>query len=159
MQIIKYPNVATYFENMVSNSKQPKLCTNVMLTHIFRHLEDDDAKEKCALSVNSSEIANVVIMVSNNEIPNNALKRIIDKMISTGKSFDELFSKSDFAEIDANELNDIIEKVIINNPKAVNDYLGGKTKAIASLIGLVMRETKGKANASEVEKILISKIN
>ena len=98
-------------------------------------------------------------MVSKNEIPNNSIKKIIDNMLTTGKSFDELFSKSDFAELDVNELNKIVENVIINNSKAVNDYLGGKTKAIASLIGLVMRETKGKANAGVVEEMLKNKIN
>ena len=159
MQIIKYPKVAQYFENMIFLSNAPKLCANVMLTHIYRHLEDDDAKEKCLLSVKADEIAKVLVMVSKNEIPNNAIKKIIDNMLTTGKSFDELFSKSDFAELDVNELNKIVENVIINNSKAVNDYLGGKTKAIASLIGLVMRETKGKANAGVVEEMLKNKIN
>ena len=53
---------------------------------------------------------------------------------------------------------DLVEKVIENNPKAVEDYKGGKQKAIGSLIGMVMRETRGKADAKSVEAMLIEKL-
>lgn len=157
-QIIQYPKIACYFENMVSESQCPKLCTNVMLTHIFRYLQDDDSKEKCLLNIGSSEIAKVIAMVECGEIPNNFLKQIIDKMLDTGKAFDELFDKSDFSQISFSELEAIIDKIILFNQKAVNDYCSGKLKAMASLIGMVMRETKGRADAKKVEIMIKEKL-
>ena len=70
----------------------------------------------------------------------------------------ELFDKSEFKSADNSEIMPIVEKVIENNPKAVEDYKGGKQKAIGSLIGMVMRETRGKADAKSVEAMLIEKL-
>ncbi len=48
----------------------------------------------------------------------------------------------------------LIEEVIKDNPKAVNDYLSGKKNAINALVGAVMRKTKGRANPQKVRELL-----
>ena len=100
----------------------------------------------------------MVKMIADGEISNNFTKKIIDKMFEEKKPFDELFDKSEFKSADNSEIMPIVEKVIENNPKAVEDYKGGKQKAIGSLIGMVMRETRGKADAKSVEAMLIEKL-
>jgi aspartyl-tRNA(Asn)/glutamyl-tRNA(Gln) amidotransferase subunit B len=47
---------------------------------------------------------------------------------------------------DSRELNEIVVKIIEENPKAVEDYGLGKKNALAFLIGQTMKITKGKAN-------------
>ena len=47
-----------------------------------------------------------------------------------------------------------IEKAIADNPKSVEDYLGGKEKAIGFLVGQVMKAMKGKANPGMVNQML-----
>ena len=52
-------------------------------------------------------------------------------------------------------MTDICNKAVESNPKAVADYLGGKDKAVKSMLGFVMKNTKGKADAQLAEKIII----
>lgn len=158
-QIVKYPKLAVYFEEMVKLSGGAvKLCTNILFTHLFRFMADEEAKENADLAISSKDVAYVVKMIADGEISNNFTKKIIDKMFEEKKPFDELFDKSEFKSADNSEIMPIVEKVIENNPKAVEDYKGGKQKAIGSLIGMVMRETRGKADAKSVEAMLIEKL-
>ena len=49
----------------------------------------------------------------------------------------------------------MVQKVLDGNQKAAADYRGGKEKALHSLKGMVMRETRGKANPAAVEELLL----
>jgi len=60
---------------------------------------------------------------------------------------------------DSGALERIIEEVIANNSKAVNDYRGGKTNALQSLVGQVMKQTRGQAKADIVQTLLRAKLD
>jgi aspartyl-tRNA(Asn)/glutamyl-tRNA(Gln) amidotransferase subunit B len=47
---------------------------------------------------------------------------------------------------DEGALGDVVDKVMIANPRSVNDFKGGKEAALGFLVGQAMKETKGKAN-------------
>ena len=55
-------------------------------------------------------------------------------------------------------LSDAVKKVLEANPNAVADYKNGKEASFQFLIGMVMRETKGKADADVVKKLLIKNL-
>ena len=55
---------------------------------------------------------------------------------------------------DESELRSVVEQVIKENPKSVEDYHGGKEKAIGFLVGQTMKAMKGKANPGIVNQIL-----
>ena len=55
---------------------------------------------------------------------------------------------------DTEEIRIIVIQVISANPKSVEDYKSGKTKAIGFLVGQIMRETKGKADPQAVNRLL-----
>lgn len=56
------------------------------------------------------------------------------------------------------ELEPIVEKVIADNPKPVKDFIAGEGKALNFLAGIVMKETKGKADPAHVQALLKKKI-
>ena len=55
---------------------------------------------------------------------------------------------------DEGALREIAAQVIAANPKAVEDYKGGKEKALGALVGQIMKAMKGKADPGEVNRIL-----
>lgn len=59
---------------------------------------------------------------------------------------------------DDSVLKDAIQKVIVENTRAVEDFKSGKEAAFQFLLGMVMRETKGKADPSLVRELLISSL-
>ena len=54
----------------------------------------------------------------------------------------------------ADELENIVQDIINQNPNAVADYQGGNKRALAFFVGQVMKATKGKANAGLVNQII-----
>ena len=64
-----------------------------------------------------------------------------------------LGSKADEGAIEA-----VIEKVIAENPKAVEDFIGGKVKAKQALFGACMKELKGTANTDVIRELLDKKM-
>ena len=61
-------------------------------------------------------------------------------------------------ELSDEQLEAACKKAVEGNPKAVADFLGGKEKAIKALIGPVMRETRGKADAQKAEALMVEMI-
>ena len=55
---------------------------------------------------------------------------------------------------DEGALREVIEKIVAENPQSVEDYRGGKKKAIGFLVGQTMKAMKGKADPGSVNKIL-----
>ncbi|MBQ8134683.1 MAG: Asp-tRNA(Asn)/Glu-tRNA(Gln) amidotransferase GatCAB subunit B, partial [Clostridia bacterium] len=67
----------------------------------------------------------------------------------------ELIDESDMGGLDENTLNDLCKQAVENNPKAVSDYLGGKEKAVKAMVGFVMKNSRGKADAALAEQKII----
>jgi len=51
-------------------------------------------------------------------------------------------------------LRKVVEEVIANNPKAIEDFRGGKEKALGALVGQTMKAMKGKADPASVNQML-----
>jgi len=60
---------------------------------------------------------------------------------------------------DQRELERIVEEVIANNAKVVNDYRAGKTNALQALVGKIMKQTHNQAKADIVQKLLRAKLD
>ena len=55
---------------------------------------------------------------------------------------------------DEGALRSVVEQVVEENPQSVADFLGGKEKALASLVGRTMKATQGKADPGKVNELL-----
>ena len=79
----------------------------------------------------------------------------LDKMLETGKRASELIDESDMGGLDEAVLNELCRQAIEGNPKAVSDYLAGKEKAVKAMVGFVMKNSRGKADAALAEQKII----
>lgn len=83
---------------------------------------------------------------------------IVNKKISTQLSADDFIKEveklSAPKEMDHNLLQEAMSKVLSANPKAIEDYKNGKENSIMFLVGQVMREMKGQADATTVKEKL-----
>ena len=66
----------------------------------------------------------------------------------------ELLSPEDLAGISPEQLESLCRQAIDENPKAVQDFRSGKEKALKALLGAVMRQCRGCADAAETEELL-----
>ena len=93
------------------------------------------------------------------KIMDNQMKIVMDEMLKTGKWAQEIIANKwfDTPTVNDNELEDIIKKILANNPTIVEQYKSGKTSTLWFFVWQVMKETKWKANPKIVWEI-ISKI-
>ncbi|OGC78028.1 hypothetical protein A2619_03020 [candidate division WWE3 bacterium RIFOXYD1_FULL_39_9] len=92
--------------------------------------------------------------------------KLVASMIVNKPEFRELNAKEFTSKLkslhdkltDTSELGKILDKIIENNPAAVNDYKNGKANAAEFIVGQVMRETKGKADANVTRELLKEKL-
>ena len=86
-------------------------------------------------------------------------KEVFDAMWAGEGTADNIIEKRGLKQIsDAGAIEKIVNEVLAANAKQVEDYRAGKEKAFNSLVGQVMKATKGKANPAQVNEILKHKL-
>ena len=100
--------------------------------------------------------AELIDLVFENKISSRAAKDILAMIVINDESPLKIAQEKNLLQSnDADVLKEIAQKIIDANPKVVADYKGGKEQALMSLVGQIMKETKGSANPSVAKKILI----
>jgi len=156
--LIKYRNIADYFEAAINDINTPKTVANCMIGQIFSRLDGDGAKENFQVKVTPENLNALVKLLESGKIKMNLLRATLEKMLDTGKAASELISESDMGGIDKETLKGLCVQAIADNQSAVADYLSGKEKALKAILGAVMKATRGRADAVEAEKFLIELI-
>ncbi len=153
--LVKYFRVAAYFEESIEGVKNPKTAANFILGQVFRRMDTEADKEAFEVNIPASYLRELVGLLESGKIRNQLAKETLEKMLDTGKKATDLIDKSAMGELSEEDLKAACEKAIASNSKAVSDFLGGKDKAVKALIGLVMKETRGKADARKAEELMI----
>ena len=156
-------STAEFFEEAVKEGGEPKRVCN-LLTQVFQKRANEKGCSLTALGVKPHQVAVLAKMLEMEEISATAAAAISDAVVLT-KDLDpskyaqehNLLQKSD-----AGELEKVVEQVLAENSKAVEDVKsGGKKskKARGFLLGQVMQKTKGQANPKVVSEILARKLS
>lgn len=152
--ITKYRRVAEYFDETAKGLKNPKAAANFIVGQMFRRFPTEAEKEEWAVNIGPERLRELLLLIEDGKLRMNLAKSTLEKMLDTGKPVSELVSEEDMAGVDAGALEAICKEVLENNQKAVKDFLGGKDAAIKSLLGGVMKTTRGKADAAAAESLL-----
>ena len=92
--------------------------------------------------------------MSSKAVSQAAGKQVLDVLAAEGGSPAAIVESRGLAMQGADELAEVVDRAIAANPQAVEQLRGGKDKAIGALIGYVMRETKGRADGGEVQRLI-----
>ena len=82
-------------------------------------------------------------------------KEIFIQSIKEQKSLNELITQTLQSTVGGDKLTEVINTIVSNNQKAVDDYKSGKEASLMFQVGQVMRETKGNTDANTVKNLLI----
>lgn len=159
IQLVKYKNVSDYFEKAAEGIKNPKIVANFIIGQIFRTLETETEKERFDILTTAQQMRELANLIDSGKLTMNLAKKALTKMLESGEPVTSFVSESDMAGIPQEEIEKICDEAINSHSTAVQDYLGGKEKAIKAILGSVMKKTRGRGNAQEIEKTLISLIN
>jgi len=148
-------SLADYFEKVVSICGDAKLSSSFVLTILMKYLKEE------LISVDEQKVTAEMMgallkMVSDGKISNNVAKgEIFEEMYKTGKDPALIVKKKGLEQIsDTGAIEEACKKIVDTNPGIVADIKAGKDRAVGALIGLVMKEMKGKANPKLVDGIV-----
>lgn len=146
--------MANFFEETAKVSGDAKAASNWLMGDISRLL-NENAMNVEELKFTPAQLAELIKLISSGTISNNIGKKVVEEMFKTGKSPNTIVEEKGLVQNnDEGAILDVVKKVIADNPKSIEDYKNGKKRAIGFLVGIVMKETKGKANPQIVNKLV-----
>jgi len=150
--------LADYFEECVGLSQDsPKELSNWIINDVLRELNERKTNVQDFI-VSPKMLVDLVKIKPT--IGSSIAKDVFVEMINTGKTAPSIVKEKSLTQMgDVSELNDIVAKVIDENPKAAEDYGKGKKSALTFLIGQTMKVTKGKANPKILTEIFKEKLS
>lgn len=111
------------------------------------------------IKITPENFAELIYLTFIGEISSSGTQEVLKEMFKTGGDPSQIIEEKNLKQTsDVGELETIIDKIIKNNPQPVKDYKQGKETALQFLIGLAMRESKGKANPNIVGEIIKKKL-
>jgi aspartyl-tRNA(Asn)/glutamyl-tRNA(Gln) amidotransferase subunit B len=151
-------SLADYFEETAKASNNPKAVANWILSELLGHLNRENKNIDDA-PIKPKDIAELVGLIDSNTISGKIAKMVFKDMYETGKSPKSIVKEKNLVQItDVKELEAMIDKIIEQNPKAVEQHKSGKKNTIGFFVGQVMKQTKGSANPKIVNEILAKKL-
>ncbi len=155
--IIKNKEYADYFEECVKLGMDKKAAANYLIVNIIAYLNRE------FITLNEfylkPELLNQIIKeLQNGNISSKQAKEIFNKSLEEKREPKEFISKDNAQISDSNELDNIINNILENNPSQVEDYKNGKTNLFDYFVGRVMKETRGKANPVLTKELLKNKL-
>ena len=105
------------------------------------------------------ELAALVRLVTDGSLSRVNAKEVFEAHLASGESVAAVVAARGFQQIsDVAALGAIVDAVIAANPAAADDVRAGKAQAIGFLVGQVMKQTRGQANAAVVQAALRARL-
>lgn len=146
---------ADYFEAVVKACpRDPKAASNWVMGEVLREAKERKV-ELHRFPVAPEKLGELIGLVSAGTISVSAAKEAWKEMVETGAGAKAVVERRGLAQVsDAAAIDAMVAGVIAANEKIAGEVRGGKIAALKSLVGLVMRESKGKANPQMVNAAL-----
>ncbi len=150
--------ISKYFEEVSKNS-DVKLATNWITGELFALLNEKNI-EITESPISSKNLSKLINLIKDGTISGKIAKSVFEIMRDGDKDPITIVEEKGLKQqSDPKELEDLINKVITENPKNVEAYKSGKDKLFGFFVGQVMKNSNGKANPKLVNEILKKKLN
>jgi aspartyl-tRNA(Asn)/glutamyl-tRNA(Gln) amidotransferase subunit B len=152
---------ADFYEAAVASAGAPraKAVANWVTGDLARLLNADNAEIGDA-KLTPDALAELISLQEAGTVSGKTAKTVFEETYRTGKAPSAIVAEQGLTQItSSDEVDASIDKVIADNPRAVEDYRGGKEEAIKFLVGQVMRETRGRASPDLASEVLREKLN
>lgn len=151
--------LADLFEATTAICNKPKKVSNWLMVETFRLLSEN-GQDPEDIKYSPENLAKLINLADAGTINSTVAKEVFEKIFYENIDPDKYVEEKGLKTVnDEGELRAVVEEVIANNQKMVEDYRNGKKKAIGALVGQTMKATKGKANPGLVNQILEEMLN
>ena len=152
--LLSNKSLAKFFDKTLDFIKDPKITSKWTITEINKYIGLD------TFNLKEENFAKFLQAVNEGKINNNSGKELLENLVVSNEDIDLLIDSLDLKQESSEDLlNDVIDKVLENNPDEKKRLLNGELKLLSFFMGQVMRETKGKGNPTVVGEIIKKRFN
>jgi len=155
--LIDQPELSEIFSAVYKKTKDAKRASSLVLTQLlgFLNVHEKSVQE----GPKAKDMLELMGFIADGTISGNAGKEVLEEMVTTGKNASSIIEAKGMKQIsDEGSLEKLVDQAIAANPKAIESYKAGKTAALGAIVGWVMKESKGQANPTKVNEIIMKKI-
>ncbi len=156
------PETADYFERTAKEADgiEARVVANWVTGEFAAALRQEGGDATAAESkVDPSALATLVAMVHEKKISHGSGKTVLAALVAEGGGPTAIVEREGLAQIsDRGELESIVAAAIDANPEAAEQIRAGNQKAVGAIVGSVMKETKGRADGGEVNRLIKEKL-
>lgn len=156
--IVSTKAMAEYFDEAVKTAKDAKGVANWLLGDVSAYLNNEGITIG-EFKISPANLAELVNLTKEGVLSSKLAKKVFAEMLKENEAPKALVKKLGLEQVsDEGAIMKLVEETIAENPQAVADFKAGKQKAIGSLVGQIMKKSKGKANPGMVQSMLKEKL-
>ncbi len=157
--LVADPDASRYFEGTLDTD--PTLDPTVVahwVTGEYLRMRNAAAPD-AGLFADPAQLGSLVRLIADGTVSSSNAKEVFEAHLATGQSVEAIIEARGLHQIsDAAALGSIVDGIIAANPAAADDVRAGKGQAIGFLVGQVMKETRGQANAAVVQAAIRARL-
>ena len=159
-RLVSEKSVAEYFEEAVkekgSDAKKAAALILVELAAIMGEKQIENIRD---LKTTASRLGRITALVEDGTIGLRIAKELLPMIEESDKEPEAIIEEKGLKQVsDTKEIEKMIDKIIADNPKNVEEYKAGKEKLFGFFVGQAMKATQGKANPCIINNILKEKL-
>ncbi len=159
--LVADPETADYFERVaeIAASVEARVVANWVTGELAAALRQAGGEGAAESKVEPPALAALVSMVQTKKISHGSGKTVLAALVAEGGDPAAIVEREGLAQIsDSGELESIVAAAVEANPEAAEQVRTGNQKAIGAIVGAVMKETKGRADGGEVNRLIRAKL-
>jgi len=146
-------------EETIAAGASPQAARKWWLGELARRANETD-NELTALPVTPADVARVQAMVDEKTINDKLARQVLDGVLAGEGTPDEVVASRGLAVVsDEGALSAAVDTAIAANPEVADKIRDGKVAAAGALIGAVMKEMRGQADAGRVRELILEKLS
>lgn len=157
--IVGDKRVCDFFDAAISRYNNPKAIANYIIGELMRRINLGEA-DMDALKFGGAEFAQLVEFMQTDKISQANAKTILREMIENGGSPKSIADRDDlWIKEDNDLLAKVVDEIIANNPKPVEQYKSGDQKVFGFFMGQANKALKGAASPKAIQEYIRKKLS
>ena len=149
-------SLANYFEAVVVKSKSPAKTIHSWIAGEFTRYLNDSNSSIDDVTLPPESLAKLIDMVTDKTIGASAGKTVLTELFKNEGDPAQIVKDKNLLQMtDVNAIQEIVTKILNDNPKEVDEYNSGKETLFQWLMGQVARATKGKADPNITKELMV----
>jgi aspartyl-tRNA(Asn)/glutamyl-tRNA(Gln) amidotransferase subunit B len=150
--------IAEYYERVAATAGDAKAAANWVMGDLMGAL-NAVGQDIADSPVAPERLGGLVDLIRKGEISGKIAKEVFVKMFASGEAAAAIVEREGLKQIsDTGALEQIVDRVLEQSTKQVEQYKSGKTSVLGFLVGQVMKASRGQANPGVVNDLLKKKL-